>query len=192
MNPYARACVKGLHLRKQLADSPDGLLGDQVRELLAHLSQWRLLTRDTARLIEALRNDLPRLLEDRSREPAVVTVLDTMETLLREVSNSPHTRLADFLAGLPVVVGTRAHGGTIESGAVSVLTFHQAKGLEFTSVFLVGLADGVLPDFRSEKRSRSLEEERRLFYVGLTRTRRDVFPHLCAFETHDDWKCDLL
>ena len=166
---------EGLALEEALADSPDGLLGDQVRELLAHLSQWRLLTRDTARLIEALRNDLPRLLEDRSREPAVVTVLDTMETLLREVSNSPHTRLADFLAGLPVVVGTRAHGGTIESGAVSILTFHQAKGLEFTSVFLVGLADGVFPDFRSEKRSRSLEEERRLFYVGLTRTRRDVF-----------------
>ena len=41
--------------------------------------------------------------------------------------------------------------------------------------FLIGLADGVFPDFRSEKKARTLEEERRLFYVGLTRTRRDVF-----------------
>ena len=43
------------------------------------------------------------------------------------------------------------------------------------SVFLIGLADGVFPDFRSEQRPRALEEERRLFYVGLTRTRRDIF-----------------
>ena len=166
---------EGVALEAALVDSPDELQGDQVREMLAHLSQWRLLTRDMARLIVALRSDLPRLLEDPSREAGVVTVLNNMETLLPEVSNAPHTRLADFLAGLPVVVGTRASGGDIQSGAVSLLTFHQAKGLEFTSVFLIGLADGVFPDFRSENRPRALEEERRLFYVGLTRTRRDVF-----------------
>ena len=102
-------------------------------------------------------------------------VLRTMETLLREVSNAPHTRLADFLAGLPVVVATNAHQETVESGAVSLLTLHQAKGLEFTSVFLIGLVDGIIPDFRSAKKDRALEEERRLFYVGLTRTRRDIF-----------------
>ena len=173
--PYVLGLREGVPLEAALVDSPDELQGDQVRELLAHLSQWRLLTRDMARLIVALRSDLPRLLEDPSREAGVVTVLNNMETLLPEVSNAPHTRLADFLAGLPVVVGTRASGGDIQSGAVSLLTFHQAKGLEFTSVFLIGLADGVFPDFRSENRPRALEEERRLFYVGLTRTRRDVF-----------------
>ena len=166
---------EGLALEAALAGTPDGVQGDQVRELLANLSQWRLLTRDTARLITALNDDLPRLLEDSGREPGVLTVLGTMATLLREVSNAPHTRLADFLAGLPVIVGTRSQDGTLESSAVSILTFHQAKGLEFTSVFLVGLEDGVFPDFRSTNAARSLEEERRLFYVGLTRTRRDVF-----------------
>ena len=166
---------EGLGLEEALANNPDGLQGDLVRELLAHLSQWRLLTRDTAKLVVALRNDLPKLLEDPSKEAAIVSVMNTMDSLLREVSNAPHTRLADFLAGLPIVVGTRTHDGKIESNAVSILTFHQAKGLEFTSVFLVGLADGVFPDFRSEKQPRTLEEERRLFYVGLTRTRRDVF-----------------
>ena len=138
---------EGLALEEALADSPDGLLGDQVRELLAHLSQWRLLTRDTAKLIEALRNDLPRLLEDPSRKAAVGTILETMETLLREVSNAPHTRLADFLAGLPVVVGTRARGVNTESGAVSILTFHQAKGLEFTCVFSDRFSGWSLPGF---------------------------------------------
>ncbi len=166
---------KGLPLEAALADTPDGEQGDQVRELLAYLSQWRLLSRDTWRLIASLSNDLPGLFEDSDRAFGALTVLQTMETLLPEVSIAPHTRLADFLAGLPVVVGTRSHGEIVESGAISLLTFHQAKGLEFTSVFLVGLADGVFPDFRSEKQPRTLEEERRLFYVGLTRTRRDVF-----------------
>ena len=166
---------EGLPLEAALADTPDGEQGDQVRELLSYLSQWRLLSRDTGRLIESLSNDLPDLFEDSDRASGALIILQTMETLLHEVSNAPHTRLADFLAGLPVVVGTRSHGETFESGAVSLLTFHQAKGLEFTSVFLVGLADGVIPDFRSAKRDRALEEERRLFYVGLTRTRRDLF-----------------
>ena len=165
---------EGLTLEAALADTPDGAQGDQVRELLAKLSQWRLLTRDTGRLIIALNNDLPRLLEDPDRKSGLLTVIGTMETLLREVSNAPHTRLADFLVGLPVVVSTRTHDGAPERGAVSILTFHQAKGLEFTSVFLTGLVDGVFPDFRSAKRARALEEERRLFYVGLTRTRHDV------------------
>ena len=166
---------EGLPLETALADTPTGALGDQVQELLAHLSQWRLLSRDTGRLISSLTNDLSGLLEDSDRATGVVTVLQTMEKLLREVSNAPHTRLADFLAGLPVVVGTGADGGAADRRAVSLLTFHQAKGLEFTSVFLIGLTDGVIPDFRSARNERALEEERRLFYVGLTRTRRDVF-----------------
>ena len=166
---------EGLPLEAALADTPDGEQGDQVRELLACLSQWRLLSRDTGRLIASLSNDLPSLFEDSDKASGALMVLRTMETLLREVSNAPHTRLADFLAGLPVVAATNAHQETVESGAVSLLTLHQAKGLEFTSVFLIGLVDGIIPDFRSAKKDRALEEERRLFYVGLTRTRRDIF-----------------
>ena len=166
---------QGLALEDAVTDITNGVLGDPIRDLLSHLYQWRLLARDTARLISALRNDLPGLLEASAKEAAILTVLGNMQELLREVSNAPHIRLTDFLAGLPVVVGTRSSDGEIQTGAVSVLTFHQAKGLEFTSVFLVGLADGVVPDFRSARGVRTLEEERRLFYVGLTRTRRDLF-----------------
>ena len=165
----------GLPLEAALADTPDGLEGDQLRFVLANLSRWRLLMRDTARLIQALRADVPPLLEDSQRVEGILEVLETMETVLPEVSNNPHTRLADFLAGLPVVVGVRSQDGTLMSDAVSLLTFHQAKGLEFKSVFLMGLEDGVFPDFRSINSSRTLEEERRLFYVGLTRTQRDAF-----------------
>lgn len=87
-----------------------------------------------------------------------------------------HERFQEFWSSL--VLGQeadlrRAAGKGWESGAVRLMTLHGAKGLEFPAVFLAGLTAGTLP-LESQRHPTDLEEERRLFYVGITRAREEL------------------
>ncbi len=67
--------------------------------------------------------------------------------------------------------------------AVSLMTLHSAKGLEFPRVFLVGLEEEVLPHYRSMSDPAELEEERRLCYVGITRAQKRLYISHCSRRT---------
>ena len=101
--------------------------------------------------------------------------LENVRELFRVAEGFPGTGedgLQEFLEKM--TLAAEETGGE-ESEAVRLMTLHNAKGLEFDVVFLVGLEDGLLPHSRSLESSAELEEERRLFYVGLTRAREKAF-----------------
>jgi DNA helicase-2/ATP-dependent DNA helicase PcrA len=85
--------------------------------------------------------------------------------------------LGDFLERVALVADTDQIPDQPEddSGVVTLMTLHTAKGLEFPVVFLTGLEDGVFPHARSLGDQPELEEERRLAYVGVTRARERLY-----------------
>ena len=85
---------------------------------------------------------------------------------------------AEFLSQLALLAGLDAQEAVMDEGQggkVTLSTIHQAKGLEWRVVFLVWLADGMFPNGRSAETEEGLEEERRLFYVGITRCRDALY-----------------
>jgi len=85
----------------------------------------------------------------------------------------PIDGLTAFLEGATLVSDVDGLDDT--TGAVTLITLHQAKGLEFPVVFIVGMEDGILPHFRSFDDRTQMEEERRLCYVGVTRAEQRVY-----------------
>jgi ATP-dependent DNA helicase UvrD/PcrA len=86
---------------------------------------------------------------------------------------SPDGALAEFLEQVSLVSEQDEYDE--ESGNVTLMTLHNAKGLEFPVVFIIGLEDGVFPHYRSMGEPAELEEERRLMYVGVTRARQRLY-----------------
>jgi superfamily I DNA/RNA helicase len=85
----------------------------------------------------------------------------------------PDATLGDYLAGVNLG-GREEENDEFPGEAVTLLTVHSAKGLEFPHVFLTGMEEGLLPHRRSEDEPGGLEEERRLTYVGMTRARHTL------------------
>jgi len=85
----------------------------------------------------------------------------------------PPDGLAAFLEGVALVSDVDGLDETVD--AVTLITLHQAKGLEFPVVFIVGMEDGILPHIRSFDDPAQMEEERRLCYVGITRAKQRVY-----------------
>jgi DNA helicase-2/ATP-dependent DNA helicase PcrA len=92
--------------------------------------------------------------------------------------------LNEFLSQLALISNVDAEAAPNQTGdkeAVNLSTVHQAKGLEFHTVFMIWLADGMFPSSRSMDDRKDLEEERRLFYVAITRAKDELYltyPHM--------------
>lgn len=92
--------------------------------------------------------------------------------------------LHEFLSQLALISNVDAEAAPVQTNekeAVNLSSVHQAKGLEFHTVFVIWLTDGMFPSSRSLDTRDALEEERRLFYVAITRARDELYlayPHM--------------
>ncbi len=103
--------------------------------------------------------------------------LDNIEEIIRSIGQFHQERegatLRDFLEEVSLL--TDIDRWNDDTNAVTLMTLHSAKGLEFPVVFVTGLEEGLFPLIRSDENVTDDEEERRLFYVGLTRARDKVY-----------------
>ena len=100
-------------------------------------------------------------------ENRVRNLLDLVATLDNSTGTSLHDRLESFLEDV-TLDSDREEEEENKGDAVTLITMHSCKGLEFPHVYVVGLEDGLLPHSRSKVEG-TMDEERRLFYVAVTR-----------------------
>jgi DNA helicase-2/ATP-dependent DNA helicase PcrA len=81
----------------------------------------------------------------------------------------------DFLARLALLMEDDQKDEENEDKRIQLLTIHQSKGLEFETVYVVGIEEGILPNSRVVDEQNDVDEERRLFYVAMTRAKRKLF-----------------
>ena len=97
-----------------------------------------------------------------------------LETAVSEyVVGDPEGGLEGFLENVALV--TDLDSMDEKAGAVTLMTLHSAKGLEFSRVFIIGMEEGVFPSSRALMDEKRMEEERRLCYVGITRAKKQLY-----------------
>jgi DNA helicase-2/ATP-dependent DNA helicase PcrA len=132
--------------------------------------------------------------DSRGNAEARVENLDELVNVASRFERTPE----DIEAGLSELSAFLAHAaleagegqGAAGEDCVQLMTLHSAKGLEFPTVFLVGLEDGLFPTQRSVEDPSRLEEERRLAYVGITRARHRLV--LCYAESRRQYGSETL
>jgi len=153
-----RAAAKIRQFVKML-DELRGAAGKPLRELI-----------ETVLDVTGLEDEFRQTSTDDNNRVANVEELISSAARFQEESDEP--TLVNFLSQVSLVSDQDAIKS--ESGCVTIMTLHAAKGLEFPVVFMVGLEDGVLPHARARDDPNQMEEERRLCFVGITRAMRQL------------------
>ncbi len=170
-------------LRDALSDAAALGLGPKVTGAMLELA--RILDEASATIDTALVPDIVTGILEKtkylellraSRDPQDEARAENVEELVavtREFQkNNPEGRLVDFLTEVALVAA--ADDLDDFSGTVSLMTLHTAKGLEYDAVFITGVEENLLPHQMSASEPGGPAEERRLFYVGITRARKKL------------------
>ena len=180
----AHADRAGVSLREAMRQADQLGLGPKVTTAILKLGATLDtvgLTSETAKVADILTELLKQtgFVEAlrASRDPQDEARAENVEELVavtREFNrNNPEGTLLDFLTETSLVAAADELDDS--SGTVSLMTLHTAKGLEYDAVFLTGVEEDLLPHRMSAGEPGGPAEERRLFYVGITRARRRLF-----------------
>jgi DNA helicase II / ATP-dependent DNA helicase PcrA len=161
----ARGLEDFTRLMDELSDLRDRPAEEVVQQLLTRIDYREHLKADT-----------------RDNGDDRLANLDELITAAREFDEMhPGVSIQDFLA--EITLASAIDRWDDDSGAVTLMTLHAAKGLEFPVVFIIALENGLLPHSRAGENDNQIEEERRLFFVGITRARRELYLSRCVVRT---------
>jgi len=169
-----------------------GRVKEQVDALLRGFERWRaMLDKDGHVVTVATMLDESGYTDmwQQDKSPEAPGRLENLKELVRALAD--FETLAGFLDHVSLVMENDENA---EGDRVSLMTLHGAKGLEFDTVFLPGWEEGLFPNQRAldEGGVKSLEEERRLAYVGLTRARRRaIVSHAANRRIYANWQSSI-
>jgi DNA helicase-2/ATP-dependent DNA helicase PcrA len=146
-----------------------------LADFAVRLANWRAASSiaTVTELFDKIVNDIEyqAYLEDGTEEGA--QRWENVSELRRLTQEYATRSLEEFLQDVSLISDQDTMTESVN--APTLLTLHAAKGLEFGAVFIVGLDDGILPHSRSFDEPEEMEEERRLFYVGITRAKDRLY-----------------
>ena len=141
---------------------------EELKSIDVPVSELITLTLNKTGYTQSLKNE--NSVEAESRIQNLEEFLTVAEEFEKE---SADKSLTEFLNGISLASDTDSLEDT--DNVVTLMTLHSAKGLEYPTIFLVGLEEGIFPGYQSMDNPADIEEERRLFYVGITRAKQHLF-----------------
>jgi DNA helicase-2/ATP-dependent DNA helicase PcrA len=191
---------QGLYRCGEISDMPTRA-ASSVRDFLSMISALRVLVEAKVRpsvIIEAVLEQSGLLAElSSSQDPQDEVRVENLQELVAvsleyesrpigDLGEDEEISLSGFLEQVALVADAdEIPEGEDHGGVVTLMTLHTAKGLEFPTVFLTGLEDGIFPHSRTLGEKSDIEEERRLAYVGLTRAKERLY--LTRAESRSSW-----
>lgn len=179
----SHAEAAGITLDQALAEAESLGLGPKVTKAMTELSQLLIELRSTlttASAADTLKAVIDRTgyrtLLERSNDPQDLARVENVDELLAVATEFSRGNqdggLVEFLTDVSLVAAADELDDS--GGTVSLMTLHTAKGLEFDAVFITGVEEELLPHRMSANEPGGLAEERRLFYVGMTRAKNTL------------------